>query len=135
LGARLRAVRAGARGCELRGDDLVHHGDVGLDAEHRVGQLDGARVRALGVTHREAAHRFTAALVALRTNTSEPDGPGTAPFTSSRPRSASPCTTSRLRVVTRSLPFWPAMRRPLNTRAGVAQAPIEPGARCFLCVP
>ena len=24
---------------------------------------------------------------------------------------------------------------PLNTRAGVAQAPIEPGARCFLWLP
>ena len=33
------------------------------------------------------------------------------------------------------LPYWPAMRTPLNTRAGVAHAPIAPGARCFLWLP
>ena len=31
--------------------------------------------------------------------------------------------------------MWPAMRVPLKTRAGVAQAPIEPGERCLRWVP
>ena len=32
-------------------------------------------------------------------------------------------------------PIRPAIRVPLNTRDGVAQAPIEPGERCFLWLP
>ena len=35
----------------------------------------------------------------------------------------------------RVLPYWPAIFMPLNTRAGVAHAPIEPGERCFLWLP
>ena len=31
--------------------------------------------------------------------------------------------------------IWPAIFMPLNTRAGVAHAPIEPGERCFLWLP
>ena len=38
-------------------------------------------------------------------------------------------------MVTFSPPMRPAMRVPLNTRAGVAQAPMEPGARCTRWVP
>ena len=38
-------------------------------------------------------------------------------------------------MVTRLLPYWPAIFMPLNTRAGVAHAPIEPGERCFLWFP
>ena len=38
-------------------------------------------------------------------------------------------------MVVRLLPCWPAIFMPLNTRAGVAQAPIEPGERCFLWLP
>ena len=38
-------------------------------------------------------------------------------------------------MVTRSLPIWPAIRMPLNTREGVAQAPIAPGERCLRSVP
>ena len=38
-------------------------------------------------------------------------------------------------MVTRPLPCWPAIFMPLNTRAGVAHAPIEPGERCFLWLP
>ena len=41
--------------------------------------------------------------------------------------SASASTTWRFSVVTFSPPMRPAMRVPLNTRAGVAQAPTEPG--------
>ena len=44
-------------------------------------------------------------------------------------------TTSRFSTVTRSLPIWPAIRMPLNTRAGVAHAPIAPGERCLALVP
>ena len=36
--------------------------------------------------------------------------------------------------MTRLLPIWPGPRMPLNTREGVAEAPIEPGART-LCEP
>ena len=36
--------------------------------------------------------------------------------------------------MTRLLPIWPGILRPLNTRDGVAEAPIEPGART-LCEP
>ena len=34
----------------------------------------------------------------------------------------------------RLLPYWPAMRTPLNTRAGVAHAPIDPGRAVLLVV-
>ena len=37
--------------------------------------------------------------------------------------------------MTRSLPMWPAIRIPLKMRAGVAQAPTEPGERCLRSVP
>ena len=43
-------------------------------------------------------------------------------------------TTSSPRWVARLLPIWPGPRMPLNTRAGSAEAPIEPGART-LCEP
>ena len=38
-------------------------------------------------------------------------------------------------MVTRSPPMRPAIFVPLNTRDGVAQAPIEPGARCTRWAP
>ena len=64
-----------------------------------------------------------------------PRGPGTAPLTRISSRSASAWTTSRLSVVTCWPPMRPAIRVPLKTRAGVAQAPIEPGARWCLWLP
>src|SRR5439155_614190 len=57
--------------------------------------------------------------------TRPPGGPGIAPFTINRLRSASTATTSRLRTVTRSLPIWPAIRVPLNTRLGVALGGLD----------
>ena len=36
---------------------------------------------------------------------------------------------------TRGAPIRPAILVPLNTLAGVAQAPIDPGERCFLWLP
>ena len=62
-------------------------------------------------------------------------GAGDGAAEKSRLRSVSTPTTSRLRVVTRSPPMRPAIGMPLKTRAGVAQAPIEPGARCTLWLP
>src|SRR3954466_9849262 len=53
----------------------------------------------------------------------------------SRPRSASTAWTVRFWVVCRTAPMRPAIRTPLKTRLGVAQAPIEPGERCLRCVP
>ena len=64
-----------------------------------------------------------------------PRGPGTAPLTRISSRSGSAWTISRLSVVTCWPPIRPAIRVPLNTRAGVAQAPIDPGERCFLWLP
>src|SRR5690606_8435535 len=130
LGAGLRAVRAGAGRGQLRGDDLVEDGLVRLDAEDLAGQVDGARGLPGRRLHGDGggAHD-AAALTALRMRTRPPAGPGTEPRRRMRLRSESPSTTSRLRVVVRTLPVWPAIRMPLNTRAGVAHAPIDPGAR------
>ena len=61
-------------------------------------------------------------------------GPGTEPFTSSRFRSTSTSCTVRPICVTRLPPIRPAILIPLNTRDGVAEAPIEPGLRT-LCEP
>src|SRR5690606_10860252 len=52
---------------------------------------------------------------AARTRTRPSFGPGTAPRTSRRLRSASTRATTRLRVVTCWLPMRPGMRRPLIT--------------------
>ena len=61
-------------------------------------------------------------------------GPGTAPLISRRFFSASiACTVSPV-WVTRLPPIRPAIFMPLNTRDGVADAPIEPGLRT-LCEP
>src|SRR5690606_5729776 len=75
------------------------------------------------------------ALTASRTETTPPFGPGTEPLTSRTLRSASASTTSRLSVVTCSLPMWPAIRWPRKTRPGNEQAPTEPGVRWFLWLP
>src|SRR3712207_3597109 len=140
LAAGLRLVRALARRRELRDDDLVHQRDVGRDVEDLGGQLDRAGRAAARVADVEGGHyaftvRFTLLLTAVRTVTRPPTGPGTAPLMSSRPCSASTLWTVRLRVVTCSWPIRPAMRVPLNTRAGVAHAPMEPGERCLRWTP
>src|SRR4029077_8722064 len=67
-------------------------------------------------------------------STRPPTDPGTAPAISSRLRSVSTSATLRPRWVTRWSPMWPAILMPLRTRAGVADAPIDPGART-LCEP
>ena len=75
------------------------------------------------------------ALTASRRTTIPPRGPGTAPLTKMIWRSGSDWTISRLRVVTCWAPMRPAIFVPLNTREGVAHAPMEPGARCILWLP
>ena len=79
---------------------------------------------------------FGAATTALtsRTSTKPFFGPGTEPFTSSRFCSGSTAWITRPTWVTRLPPIRPAILIPLNTREGVAEAPIEPGART-LCEP
>src|SRR5581483_3112190 len=96
LGPGLGGVGAGAGGGQLGGDDLVHDRHVGLDPEDRL------RQRRVG---EDLGHQRIAPFTALRTKTSPPAGPGTAPLTSSSPRSASPSMTSRLSVVVRTLPY------------------------------
>ena len=78
-----------------------------------------------------ATERFTA----LRSSTTPPVGPGTAPRTRMTSWSVSALTTSRFRVVTLVPPSRPAMRTPLKTRAGVAHWPIAPGLRWTRCAP
>ena len=68
-------------------------------------------------------------LTASRTSTQPPLVPGTAPRTSTRPRSASVSTTSRFSVVTRMLPMWPAIFLPLKTLPGSWRWPVEPWLR------
>src|SRR5262249_19546494 len=104
VGAALGAVRAGARGGELRGHDLVHDCDVRLDAEDVVGEVDGAGLAAGRSAHVHGGQLVTSDFTALRTNTRPPLGPGTEPRMRRSPRSASPSTTVRFSVVTRSPP-------------------------------
>ena len=109
LGAGLGALRAGPAGGELGGDDLVHDGHVGLDAEHVVVEVDLAGILAGDVLEGDLRHLGHAPLgldlTALRTEITPPLGPGTEPRTSSTLRSASDSTTSRLSVVTCSWPM------------------------------
>ena len=72
---------------------------------------------------------------AVRSTTSPPLGPGMAPLTRIRPFSASTAWTVRFWTVTVSRPMRPAIRTPLKTRPGVAQAPMEPGLRWLRWAP
>src|SRR4029453_13670606 len=101
-------------------------GHVGLDAEQRVGQADAAALAAGRGLDLHRSHRAPPPFTASRMRTSPPLGPGTAPRTSSSWLSGSACPPRRFWVVTFWLPMRPAMRVPLNTRAGVAHAPTEP---------
>src|SRR5699024_1391731 len=96
LTAALDLVGATARSGELCGDHLVDQWHVGDHIEDRCGQVHGAvggtvRVgdvdRHVGLSG--SGHLVHAPFAAERTTTSPPFGPGTAPASSSRPRSAS----------------------------------------------
>ena len=69
---------------------------------------------------------FTLAVMLLRTKRSPPFGPGRAPLISSRLFSASIFTSGWLRVVTWSMPMWPAMRTPF---LGLPRLAAPGGAR------
>src|SRR5919106_472886 len=129
----------GARGGQTRRDDLVHgrhaHGDVENGrVEVDLTDLLPGGVQTLDRCHQALTFPFPD-FTLVRTITSPPTGPGTAPLRRRRPRSASPSTTSRFNTVTRWLPICPAILVPRNTREGVAQAPMAPGLRCFRSVP
>ena len=70
---------------------------------------------------------------ALRTNTRPPLGPGTAPFTRRRPRSASPSTTSRFRVVMRVVAVLAGHLHALE-HAGRGRARADRAGRTVLLV-
>ena len=138
-------------------------GRVGLDAEDLGLEVDRAELGALHVAAGDRAGArargapcgggpgaaTAAASVALiwtpparlgaltesRSTTTPPRGPGTAPLTRISSRSGSAETTSRFRAVTWRPPMRPAIRVPLKTRDGVAQAPIDPGTRWVLWLP
>src|SRR5204862_6190452 len=103
-----------------------------LGAEDRLLERHALRRGAARIEQRCGRSRHY--LPSSRISTTPFFGPGTAPFTSSRFRSASTAWTVRPTCVTRCPPMRPAMRTPLNTREGVAEAPIEPGLRT-LCEP
>src|SRR5690606_12008443 len=107
--------------------------------EHVRGKFDRAGLLSVGAEDVEnesrVSHLTQAPFTALRTYTTRLRAPGTAPLTSSTPFSVSTACTVRLRTVTRSPPIRPAMRVPLKTRLGVAEAPIEPGLRWLRCAP
>src|SRR5262249_26790811 len=119
-------------------DHLVHQRDVDLDGEELRRELDVPAALAGRGDDLDRAHlaSFTAGcLAALRTRTRLPRGPGTAPRMSSSPgRWPTGWRVGRAPGVL-TFPTRPAMRRPLNPRPGVAQPPIEPGARCLRWVP
>src|SRR5215213_5500455 len=100
---------------------------------------DGAASAASGGGSSPAASRSAAGkgspsgvfrLTASRISTQPFSLPGTEPLIRRRPRSASDWTTSRLCVVTRSLPSWPAIFLFLNVLPGDCRCPVEPRLRC-----
>src|SRR6202008_10495 len=117
--------------------DLVDQRHVDLGREDLLRQVDRL---ALGANDADGGHQASLPpsvrfRTALRTSTTRPRGPGTAPLIRSSPRSASTaCTVSDWTVV-RTPPIRPALPCPLNTRPGVAHAPMEPGERCLRWVP
>src|SRR5713101_2398932 len=70
-------------------------------------------------------------LVEVRTRTRAPFAPGTPPLTRMRFRSGSTRTTLYARAVVRTLPIWPDIFKPLNTRAESVD-PMAPGWRTFM---
>src|ERR1700722_17830710 len=100
---------------------------VDLGAENFIGQFERPDLLVIQIHYVDCRHGSY--LLALRTTTYPPFGPGTAPFTTSTLSSVSTSITSRLRTVTRSWPMCPPIRMPGSTREGKLDAPMEPGAR------
>jgi len=86
----LRRMNALAGSGKLGHHDLMDQRNVGLDVEDLTGQLGRTGFLASGGVdvNGDGAHACSPFFAALRTTTSEPLLPGTAPRTSSRPRSA-----------------------------------------------
>ena len=157
LAPTLGRVRALARRGSLRDDDLVDQRDVDLHVEDVRRQVDlrdaalgGGLLRGRLLAGAFLAVDFLAAdflAVCVSAMVTPPSswqpsagsrgrlGAGHAPLTRIRPRSVSTAWTVRFWVVTVSVPIRSAIRTPLKTRPGVAQAPIEPGLRWFLWAP
>ena len=141
-------VRALAGGGELGDDDLVDQRDVDLDVEDLGGQLDGAAGRAVRRADVDGRASLVVSAWSLG-HTTLPEaaldggadedhaaaGAGDGALDEQQARSASTAWTVRFCVVVRTWPMRPAMRVPLKTRAGVAQAPMEPGERCLRWTP
>src|SRR5581483_11780729 len=115
----LRLRRARPPGVRLRADGLVDEVRLHLGAEDRLVEL----ARAGPAEHGSGGGHQP------RTSTIPFLGPGTEPLTSSRFRSGSTRWTVSPTCVTRLPPIRPAIRTPLKTRDGVADAPTDPGAR------
>ncbi len=123
VGAILLGLRAGTRAGQMGRHDLMHERLVERGTERRIRELERAFTTLDFDFHRSISCRsyLATALMAGRTTSWPFSLPATAPFTSSRLRSASTLTTSRLIVVTLSAPKRPAMRLPGNTRPGVCR--------------
>src|SRR5919198_1901225 len=128
-------ARASVR--QLAHDGLVQQRHANLHAEDVGLQLERALVLALDVDHLDARHHFFSAafccafvvLMLLRTITSEPLAPGTAPRIRIRFCSGSTRATFTLSTVRRTPPMRPGSLWPGHTRDGSDDAPMEPGAR------
>src|SRR5713226_7804863 len=133
---------SGGLGCglgfgHLWGRRALSAGGAGFRV-HRVGHLGSLWIFGLLVGHQtflpvglpEGPFTFTG-FVEVRTRTRAPFAPGTPPLTRMRFRSGSTRTTLYARAVTRSLPIWPDIFRPLKTRAA-SVAPMAPGWRTFI---
>ena len=131
-----RNLRTGLRACrplasvgELTDHNLVDKGSVHWHAKHAVPHLYVAQNFASNVPKLKFHSLFFLFQPVLLINSSELWAPGTAPLSNRRFRSRSIETTSMLRTVTRALPIWPAIFKPLSTLPGEEPAPIDPGAR------
>src|SRR6266508_4148173 len=102
LAARLGLVRALPGGRQLRHHDLVHERDVGLHVEDIRRQLDRADLLAIGGDDVHSGHStlpFAGTFAAVRSRTSPPLAPGTAPRTRMRLFSGSTAWTVRFCAV------------------------------------
>src|SRR5437763_6083075 len=124
-----RCPRALAARVELGADGLVHEMRLDLVAEDGLVERD-LLLRAAQQGCLQRSHY----LMSSRISTRPFFGPGTAPLTRRRFRSASTEWTVSPTWVLRLPPIRPAIFTPLKTRDGVAEAPIEPGLRT-LCEP
>src|SRR6476620_8759404 len=122
----------------VRGHDLVNQRFVVGVTEQRVRSRDRRGLLTLVVDEIEV-HRyapfFAGVLAEGRTTMWPPSAPGTAPLPSSRPRSLSTRITGSVCTVRVTLPYWPAIRLPGNTRPGSCAIEIEPGVLCERALP